>query len=265
MNQILVTEKIYVTPELKRKRKLYKIEFFLSVFLICSLFTYYIYAEYDKTKSEEVSKMILSELEFKKPEENQNDHTTISVKDNDVIVVALQNHEQTDQETVNVDELIAQEQEKNKPVEQEIRTAPSGDTYTVLGVVNIPKIDVNYPIFSKTTDELLKMSPCRFWGADLDKGHDDINKVGNFCIVGHNYRNKRFFSKVPTLENGDIIELTDLKENTVQYEVYDKYTVEPNDKSCTSQWTDGKREVTLITCTNDSSLRVVVKAREIQK
>lgn len=42
-------------------------------------------------------------------------------------------------------------------------------------------------------------------------------------------------------------------------------SVEPNDKSCTSQWTDGKREVTLITCTNDSSLRVVVKAREIQK
>ena len=28
MNQILVTEKIYVTPELKKKKKTYKIEFF---------------------------------------------------------------------------------------------------------------------------------------------------------------------------------------------------------------------------------------------
>lgn len=32
MNQILVTEKLYITPEFKRKRRLYKIEFFLSVF-----------------------------------------------------------------------------------------------------------------------------------------------------------------------------------------------------------------------------------------
>ena len=31
MNQILVTEKIYVTPELKRKKKVYKSLFILSV------------------------------------------------------------------------------------------------------------------------------------------------------------------------------------------------------------------------------------------
>ena len=33
MNQILVTEKIYVTPEIKRKKKMYKFEFFLTVFV----------------------------------------------------------------------------------------------------------------------------------------------------------------------------------------------------------------------------------------
>ena len=54
MNQILVTEKLYVTPELKRKKRIYKLELFLSVFLICLLFSYYIYAEYDRNKSEEV-------------------------------------------------------------------------------------------------------------------------------------------------------------------------------------------------------------------
>ena len=45
MNQILVTEKLYITPEIKRKKRMYKIRFFLSVFLICILFSYYIYAE----------------------------------------------------------------------------------------------------------------------------------------------------------------------------------------------------------------------------
>ena len=43
MNQILVTEKLYITPELRRKKKMYKIQFFLSVFLVCLLFSYYIY------------------------------------------------------------------------------------------------------------------------------------------------------------------------------------------------------------------------------
>ena len=45
MNQILITEKLYITPELKKKKKLYRFEFFLSVFLICVLFSYDIYAE----------------------------------------------------------------------------------------------------------------------------------------------------------------------------------------------------------------------------
>ena len=109
------------------------------------------------------------------------------------------------------------------------------------------------------TDELLRMSPVKFHGPE-------INEVGNYCIVGHNYRNSRFFSKVPTLVNGDIIQIVDFSgstENLVEYEVYDKYEVVPEDTSCTSQETDGKTEITLITCTNDSQKRVIVKARKV--
>ena len=83
MNQILVTEKLYVTPEMKRKKRIYKIELFLSVFLICLLFSYYIYAEYDRNKSEEVSKEILAEVK------DQVD-TTVKNDENDKIVVILE-------------------------------------------------------------------------------------------------------------------------------------------------------------------------------
>ena len=83
------------------------------------------------------------------------------------------------------------------------------------------------------------------------------------CIAGHNYRNKRFFSKVPTLKVGDIIEITDLTKKTQKYAVYDKYTVDPTDTSCTSQITNGKKIVTLITCTDDSKQRVIVQAEAI--
>ena len=65
MNQILVTEKIYVTPELKRKKKIYKILFMLSIFLIISLFSLYIYAEYDRNKEEEISEQVLWLKQFK--------------------------------------------------------------------------------------------------------------------------------------------------------------------------------------------------------
>ena len=40
MNQILVTKKLYITPELRRKKRIYKIRFFLSIFAICLLFSY---------------------------------------------------------------------------------------------------------------------------------------------------------------------------------------------------------------------------------
>ena len=59
------------------------------------------------------------------------------------------------------------------------------------------------------------------------------------------------------------IEITDLDDQTVKYAVYDKYTVDPNDVSCTSQLTNGKKIITLITCTNDSQQRVVIKAEAI--
>ena len=52
MNQILITEKVIVTKEMKKKKKFYKRNFFLSIFLVCVLFSYYVYAEYDRNKNE---------------------------------------------------------------------------------------------------------------------------------------------------------------------------------------------------------------------
>ena len=63
MNQILVTEKLYITPELKKKKKIYKLNFIISIFLVCILTSLYIYAEYDRNKSESTSQQILEELD----------------------------------------------------------------------------------------------------------------------------------------------------------------------------------------------------------
>ena len=262
MNQILITEKIYVTPELKRKKKIYKFNFLISIVLIVVLFSFYAYAEYDRNKNEDISKDILEGMVVGE------DETTISASD-DVWVIALDGGE--NKANLYTSKKNNEEQSNNNNDKQEnsrsntedstkrhtgTYKASNGRTYSTVGTVAIPSINVNYPILADTTDELLKISVCKFWGCDP-------NQIGNLCIAGHNYRNKKFFSKAINLVVGDIIEITDLNDQTIQYSVYDKYTVDPNDVSCTSQLTNGKRIVTLITCTNDSQQRVVIKAEAV--
>ena len=106
-------------------------------------------------------------------------------------------------------------------------------------------------------DELLKISLVKFWGGSP-------NEVGNYVIVGHNYKNKKMFGKLAGINMGDKVELTDLTGRTLKYEVYDKYKVSPEDTSCTSQKTNGRKELTLITCSNYGTQRLIVKAREIK-
>ena len=250
MNQILVAEKLYVTRAMKRKKRFYRFEFFLSVFLVCVLSTYAIYAEYDRNKSEQVSHEILESINWEPKEEELEEIVVVLNK-------AFQEEAQVVEEPV-VEEEVYEEQPVQSTTTTQVQTtvASDGTEYYTIGRINIPSINCNYPIFSTTTTELLKIAPCKFWGADP-------NQVGNFCIVGHNYRNRLFFSKVPNMENGEIIEITDLDGITLQYMVYDKYIIDPDDLACTSQYTEGRKEITVITCTNDGSQRVVVKAREI--
>ena len=241
MNQILITKKLYVTPELKKKKKFYKVHFILSIILIAILSGSYLYAAYDRDRSEAVSQEVLSGI---------NDNTTV----NDGILVAyLDSKPEEDQ---GQGQAQTQNQQRNKQTQNQVITASDGNSYSTVATVSIPSLNLTYPVLSETSDELLKISPCKFWGTNP-------NEVGNFCIVGHNYRNKKFFSKVPNLEMGETVNLTDMAGKTLTYKIYDKYTVEPTDVRCTSQLTNGKKEVTLITCTDDSQQRVVVKATQV--
>ena len=241
MNQILVTEKIYVTPELKRKRRLYKIQFFVAVLLACLLSSYYIYAEYDRNKSEEVSQVLLSEVK-------SFDDTTKKSTKNDAIIIVLSEEEANEEPEVNTNEITNNE-------------ITVGDTtYTTEAIITIPKIDITYPVLSQTSDELLEISVNRYWPP---KGKIQLDEIDNYCIVGHNYRNGKMFGRLNELENGDIVEIDDLTGRTLKYVVYKKYVVQPDDTSCTSQHTNGRKELTLITCTNGNKERLILKAKEI--
>ena len=260
MNQILLTEKLYITPELKRQKKLYKIDFIISVFLLCLLFSYYIYAEYDKYAGEKKSKEILATMAV--PETIQStfiyDDTTIKVEDNEKMVIILNDEDaSTTIDTASLNRANASYTKTANTSQRNYLTTDSGEKYYAIAKIDIPKLDWDepYPILDHWSDELLKISPCKFHGADP-------NEVGNFCIVGHNYRNSLFFSKVPSLVNGDTIVIEDVYGRKVTYIVYDKHVVNENDTRDTSQITHGNREITVITCTNDGKNRYIIKARE---
>ena len=151
------------------------------------------------------------------------------------------------------DENIIQET-KIHQTEESILTTYKG--YPVIAKLEIPKIDLETYVISEYSNQALGVSVTKFYGGNP-------NEVGNFCIAGHNYITKNMFHDLKNLSIGDTFTLIDTNHHEGFYKIYSVETVEPDETQCLSQKTDGRIEVTLITCTTDSSKRIIVKAVKI--
>lgn len=234
MNQILVSEKVYVTPTLKKKKRFYKIQFVLSLLALIILISYVVQRNLTEIKQKTEAQNLL------------NDFSSLdtTVADDDTLIVSLS-------------ESAEEIKEEPKVLDQfnTVYKTDSGMEYRVDSILNIPSLEINYPVLNDSNNELLKISLNKFWGGEA-------NSVGNYCIVGHNYDGKDiFFGKLHKIKNGDIVELKDKTGKTLKYQVYNKFIVEPTDVACTSQLTNGKTEMTLITCANGGKNRLIVKCR----
>ncbi len=125
------------------------------------------------------------------------------------------------------------------------------DENQYFGKIRIPKINLEYSVFRQCNDALLKLLPCKFFGVDL-------GEKGNICIVGHNYKDTRFFSELNQLKKGDKIYLSDLNGQEYEYVVYEKYKVNPEDMECLKP--NRMYDLTLITCDDSNQKRWIVKA-----
>lgn len=160
------------------------------------------------------------------------------------------------QKVYNEYEQIISKNEEDKSNKNEMNKQGIESAYMVTATILIPKIKYSAPIISETNEEYLKIAPTKLFGPEP-------NQVGNFCIVGHNYKDDRFFSDLYKLEIGDKVQLSDKQNNKLMYKVYDKFEVYEDDLSVTNQNTDGKIELTLITCTSNARKRLVVKCASI--
>lgn len=132
---------------------------------------------------------------------------------------------------------------------------PEYKGYKIEGIIEIPEIDIKYPIINTTTEETMELSITKFWGPQ-------VNEIGNYTVAGHNNKDGTMFGKTKYLQIGDSIKLTNLKNETIEYEIFEIYSIEPDDVSCVESVEPETREVTLITCTNGHKNRLITKARQ---
>lgn len=131
------------------------------------------------------------------------------------------------------------------------------DGYEILGTINIPKTKCNYPILNEVTKHSIEVAVAVLYPTKLES----LNMPGNTVIVGHNYRNGLFFSNNKKLSEGDKIIIESATEK-VTYVIYSMYETSPDDAEYMQRDTEGKREISLSTCTDDSSKRLIILARE---
>ncbi len=156
--------------------------------------------------------------------------------------------------SLNIEITETKTEEKEYPKAQLIKQYKG---FAVCAQIEIPKIELKTYILKNYSVKALKTLPTKFWGANP-------NETGNFCIAGHNFNNKNMFKDLKNLNINDKIIISDNNIGRVEYEIFNIDTVLPNNTDCLSQETEGKREITLITCTSDSKKRIIIKAREIE-
>lgn len=126
--------------------------------------------------------------------------------------------------------------------------------FEVSGKIEIPKTNVEYPILSQVSKKSIETAVAIQYGPGP-------NQPGNTVIVGHNYRNGLFFSNNKKLSNGDIIYITDNSGKKLKYTIYNKYETTPEDTDYMIRDTNGAKEISLSTCTDDSKARLILWAK----
>lgn len=126
--------------------------------------------------------------------------------------------------------------------------------YDICGYIRIPKTGIKYPIISTLSKQALEKGVCVEYGPGP-------NEPGNTVIAGHNYLNRLFFSKNKTLNIGDKVYITDLYGVTVEYTIYNKFETSPQDTNYMFRDTGGAPEITLATCSQNGSARLILYAK----
>ena len=117
-------------------------------------------------------------------------------------------------------------------------------------VIQIPDIDIKAPVLEGTEQSVLSE------GAGHFKGTGDIGK-GNYCVAGHSSTiYKEYFNNLKKAEKGMKIYLFRPDKTGATYTVTDSFIVNPDETWILDDFGDCR--ITIVTCTDDGSQRLVV-------
>lgn len=131
--------------------------------------------------------------------------------------------------------------------------------YDTFGEIRIPAINLNQKVISSVTADAIEISSAYLYSTD------GFNRPGNTVIIGHNYRNGELFSNVTKLKIGDKIYLKTNGQDEIEYTIYKIFETSSSDASFYNRDTQGKREITLSTCTDDVEVtdnRLIILGKE---
>lgn len=114
----------------------------------------------------------------------------------------------------------------------------------IMGSIEIPKIDVDLPIYHGTEDDILSIGVGHIQGTSLPVGGENTHCV----LSGHRgLPGSSLFTRLDEMKEGDLFFLSVMGE-TLAYKVYDIQVVDP-DNTEVLEITAGKDDVSLVTCT----------------
>ena len=229
----------------KKYNKILTIVLSIVVVAIIGVLGFYGYETFRNYGKDKDAQTAIDEFDKVTSQRNQNPQTPTPSNDQ---------NDQSNGGSFNLDKIKNDQQPTNNNKRVKIATT-TYKGFTVAGKIEIPKIGVSYPVLARASASAMELSVCLAYGPGL-------NEVGNNVIMGHNYRNKLFFSKLNQVSNNDSVFITDASGNRVEYIVYNVYTTGPDDFDYANRDTAGKREISLQTCTDDVQKRLIIWARE---
>lgn len=128
--------------------------------------------------------------------------------------------------------------------------------YPMVGYIKIEKTKIEYPILLDISPSALETSVGVMYPTN-----PSLNQPGNVVIIGHNYRNGKFFSNNKNLAVGDKIKITDLTGKTLTYTIYEKFETTANDTEYITRDRGDNIEISLSTCTDQGDRRIIILAR----
>lgn len=158
--------------------------------------------------------------------------------------------------------VVTNDQFKEKYHKEELKELMSIDDSNIMCILDIPKLDLNIPVYYGTEEEILSKGIGLMENTSLPVGGKGTHSV----LTGHTgYGGLRLFTDLEAMKKGDVFYVLSLGK-TLTYQVDDIQVVLPEETENVRLYS-GKDYVTLVTCTpyGINSHRLLVRGTRISE